>query len=214
MDAISIGLWALGGLGLLLLGGRAVRMAVGALVGPLIGGEALARQPDTIHLVAIDGESWRDAASADAATRLLVERGFALAGDFAVEEMPGVHVRLLAHEAEGWYAALCEHPLAGSWFDLVRRTESGESVTWTSAPPTGLDDRPGHPTHRVPGAHPGELFERARRDRPVGPARPATPRAAKQDFEAAYAESIEWRKARGITRREVARVASHPRRAA
>lgn len=214
MTAFWIGLWAVAGLGLLLFGGRLSRLAIAAIFAPVIGRDALARQPDTIRLGPLGPDAWRDPESAEGATRLLVERGFAPAGDFGIEEMPGVHVRLLAHEPEGWYAALYEHPVAGTWFDLVRRGESGGSETWTTAPPTGLDERPGHPVHRVPGAHPGELFERARRRPATGPIRPASRERAGGDFEAAYAESIAWRKGRGVSRREVTRAATRPRRAA
>jgi hypothetical protein len=194
MDPISIALWVLAGSFVLLAGTRFLPDLLAGVLAPWIRRDALARLPDTIRLVPLEPVNWRDGASAEGATRLLVERGFAPAGDFAIEEIPGMHVRLLAHESERWYAVQSEHPLAGGWFDLVRRFDAETSVTWTTAPPTGLEERPGHPIHRVPGAHPGELFDRARRESPVGSARPATRQGAREDFEAAYAESIRWRK--------------------
>jgi hypothetical protein len=194
MDPISIALWVLAGSFVLLARTRLLPDLLGLALAPWIRRVALARQPDTIRLVPLDLGDWHDEASAEGATRLLVERGFTPAGDFAIEEIPGMHLRLLAHESERWYAVQYEHPLAGGWFDLVRRFEAGTSVTWTTAPPTGLEERPGHPIHRVPGAHPGELFDRARRESPAKPARPATRQGAREDFEAAYAESIRWRK--------------------
>ena len=207
-------LWMAAALLVLLIGGRLVRVALALVLGPAIGRTALAQQPDTIHLAPLPPDAWRDAATVECTTALLVARGFTPAGDHAIPELPGVHVRLLAHEPAAFLAAIYEHPIAGQWFDLVHRGEDGSSATWTTAPPTGLDDRPGHPTTRVPGAHPGELFDRARREAGHAPARPAEVRWAGRDFEEAYAESIAWRKARGVSRREVVQAASHSRRAA
>lgn len=123
--------------------------------------------------------------------------------------MPGVRVRLLAHEGRGWHAAIYEHPRAGIWYDLVHAWIDGTGVTWTTSPPNGFEDRPGHPTHRVSGAHPGELFLRACRKATAATpdAEPVSREEAAAVFCADYGEWMAWRKARGISRQEVLRVA-------
>jgi len=201
--------WMLAGLVALVALGPLVRFTLAAVLGPAIGRAALAAQPDTITLTSADADRWRDLETIERTARPLEGEGFVAAGDFRVVELQGVHVRLLAHEGRGWYAAIYEHPQAGIWFDLVRFWSDGTSVTWTTSSPTGLEDQPGHPTHRVAGAHPAELFLRACREAASGSpdVEPAMRGAAGRVFCAAYAESMAGRKVRGIAREEILRVA-------
>lgn len=201
--------WLLAGLVALVAVGPLARRALAVVLGPAIGRAALEQQPDAITLEPARPDEWHDLETIERTTGPLELAGFAAAGDYSIAEMPGARVRLLAHEGRGWFAAIHEHAQAGTWFDLVRVHDEGTSVTWTTSPPTGLEDRPGHPIHRVIGAHPGELFLRACREATAaGTAGEPTWRAeAPEVFRRAYAESVAWRKQRGVSRREVLRVA-------
>jgi hypothetical protein len=215
MDPSSPLFWLLAGLVALVVLGPLARFAVATLLGPAIGRAVLARQPDAITLAPAAPDPWRDPETIERTSRSLEAEGFAPAGDYSIVELPGARVRLLAHEGRGWFAAIHEHAEAGTWFDLVQVHADGTSVTWTTSSPTGLEDRPGHPIHRVMGAHPAELFLRACREAAVsGCEREAAGRMeATEVFRRAYAESMAWRKARGISRLEVLRAASRERAA-
>jgi hypothetical protein len=180
----------------------------GGWIGRAIGQAALGQQPDTIQLDAISPDSWLDRDAAHALGDAFLELGFADAGTHRIVEMDGVRVRLLVHEREGLIAAVYEHPQAGQWFDVVGRYADGTSITFTTSKPTGLDPRPGHPVVHAPATSPRALIERARWERPPGALLPITTAAVVAAFEQAYAESMAWRKQRGITACEVAQVAA------
>ena len=180
----------------------------GRWIGKAIGQAALAQQPDQIHLDPTNADTWTDVRAAYDLAAPLRSRGFRDAGTFRIQEMNGVLVQLLAHPDESFYAAVYEHPQVGHWIDLAARYTNGNSITFTSSKPTGLDPRPGHPVVNAPGTSPGDLWERARRERPSGTLRSAQTETAARDFEDAYEESIAWRKTRGISACEVAKVAT------
>ncbi len=184
----------------------ALLQAVSRIFGRALGADALARQPDEIHLTSAGAEAWKDGAAARAIAAPLLEHGFQDGGSYKIQEMP-VTVRLFAHPGDCLYAAIYEHPQVGVWFDIVTRLANGESITFTTSRPSGLDQRPGHPTVHVPGAAPLTLLSRACAGRPRGVYQPATVGAAARFFEQAYAESIAWRKTRGVSASEVAQVA-------
>ena len=200
-------LWMVAGFAAILLVGPLVRLGLAALLAPAIGRAAPDAAPDAITLEPASGDGWRDAETIDRTGASLEAEGFAAVGDYAIAELPRVRVRLLVHEGRDWVAAIHEHPHAGIWCDLVRRHVDGTSVTWTTAPATGLEDRPGHPIFRVPGAHPGELFLRACREAMLtaAVALPADREGAAEEFRAAWADSIAWWKTCGHFRQDVLR---------
>jgi hypothetical protein len=185
-----------------LVAGAVVRILLSA-----VGADALALAPDRIHLTRLEAEPWTDPAALGQLAAPLERAGFEDAGIFAVDEMPGLHVRLLAHRRESLYAALYEHPQAGRWADLVARYEDGEEVTFTTSQPTGLDERPGHRSVYAPGSSTDALLARARTELPRRPLVMVRPDEAPAVFEESYAESTAWRKGKGISAREVGEVA-------
>ena len=191
--------------------GGLIALTVSRLFARAIGDDALAKQPDTIHLSRASAAAWKDAAAAGAIADPLLARGFEDAGTYRIQEMPVV-VRLLAHPGDSLLAAVYEHPQVGVWCDVVGRYEDATSITFTTAKPSGLDHRPGHPTVNAPGLNPASLLARVRAERPKGVLRPVTVKTVVRVFEESYAESMAWRKRRGVTAREVAEVAG--RRAA
>lgn len=185
-----------------LIAGTVIRIIASA-----IGADALAEQPDRIHLSRCETEPWADPESLGRLAEPLERAGFEDAGIFAVDEMPGLHVRLLAHRRESLYAALYEHPQAGTWADIVARYEDGGELTFTTSQPTGLDDRPGHRTVNAPGFSTDALLARARSEMPRRPLTMVRPDEAPAVFEESYADSMAWRKGKGISAREVGEVA-------
>lgn len=191
----------------LLLAWTVVRPAIGFLLGPKIAARALAAQPDEIHLEPAAESSGTEAAALARFSRDLSDLGFHQAGDYTVRELPGVTLRLFANDRESTYAVRYEHPRAGAWFEFACRFTDGSSGTWTTARPSGLAERPGHPVRHVPNATPASLWKIVGRERPARPAQPSSVSGAAADFEDAWAESIAWRKGRGVSRTEVARAA-------
>ena len=177
------------------------------LIGRAVGQVALNQQPDTIQLKPANAHAWKNGQAAANFASPLADRGFQDAGTYTVAEMPGMVVRLLAKPEEHFYAAIYEHPQVGQWMDLVTLYQDGTSATFTTSKPTGLAPRPGHPSIHAPGAGPLAIYARARAERAKQVMMPATPMNAVHDFERAYAESIAWRKHRGISACEVAEVA-------
>jgi hypothetical protein len=180
---------------------------IGRAFGRTIGRIALAGQPDTLHLDPVSADSWSDFETATDLARPLAQQGFASAGTYRIEEMPGVIVQLLAHREQRLYAAVYEHPQAGHWIDVVARYEDGTGATFTTAKPSGLDPHPGHLLVNAPGLAPRALLDRVLFERPAGALLPAAIETAAHDFEEAYREETAWRKGRGISRAEVVAVA-------
>jgi hypothetical protein len=188
---------------------KLVLVAVIQVAGKAIGAKALSRQPDRIHLTPVDDRAWNDTDAAEAISCSLLARGFEDAGVHKIPEMTGVLVQLMANPEKSMYAAVYEHPVAGSWCDLWARYSDGTSMTFTTARPTGLDPRPGHPVVNAHGSSPKELYERACRELPDRARKPTSTWSAVRDFEESYAESMAWRKEHGVSVKEVAQVAKH-----
>jgi hypothetical protein len=172
----------------------------------LAGALALAAQPDAISLVPTRGEPWQQGAAAEALVAGLLREGFRSAGVFSIPELPGVLAQLFAHPDEKLAGAVYEHPAAGHWIDVVEHRGDGTSTTWTTARPSGLDPRPGHPQVHAPGLSPGELMARVRRERGAGPVELVHVAEVEALVERAWADEMAWRKSRGVERAEVRRV--------
>jgi hypothetical protein len=170
-----------------------------------VGEEAMARQPDQIHLTPAPGHLWKNGAAVDALAAPLVAHGFEEAGTYRIEEMAGVVVRFLAHSGERIAACIYEHPKVGTWIDLVSRYRDDRGITYTTSKPTGLDQRPGTQTVHAPGTGADALYHRMLRERPAGELEEITPASVPALFVDAYARSTAWRKNKGVSADEVAR---------
>ena len=199
----------LGALAVFAFAGPLMRFAIAAVFGRQVADQALAQQPDTIHLEPASPGAWQDPDNARQVTDAIRALGFEDAGTFTIPELPGVTLALFAHPSAGLYAAIYQHPRAGAWFEFFRRNNDGTGATFTTLPPNGLSDRPGHPVVRAPGSDPRTLFERATSPRSTtGGAGPASAQAAIPAFESGYAEAMAWRKQNGVSRAEVVRITS------
>ncbi len=183
------------------------RIVLAALFGRSIGQAALARQPDTIHLKPTETASQKHGGRLKSVVAEYLQRGFEDAGLYAIPEMPGVYVQLLAHRGESMYAAIYDHPVAGVFYDVVSRYIDGSVWTFTTARATGLKQRPNTQMVNLPGSEPTALIEAARRQRPHAGLKSCSTSTAVSDFETAYAEYMAWMKQRGLTTGEVVNVA-------
>jgi hypothetical protein len=173
-----------------------------------IGQRALEKQPDQIHLAKRGPQAWAQPDAAGALALPLLENGFRDVGSFAVEELPGLLVRLMTDERNGLLGVVYEHPRMPHWVEFVTRYEDGTVTTFTTLRPTGLSPLPGYTTTYAPGLDAGALLHRTLEERPRGQVKGVTLASAVQLFERGYEEQIAARKRRGVSAREVARVAS------
>ena len=183
------------------------RLIIAALFGKQIARTALAKQPDTIHLVKIDSSAFRRADKVRALVSEYLGNGFRDVGSFEVPELTGVKLQLVVNARESMYGTVYEHPVAGIWCDVVSRYLDGSSWTHSSARPTGLEPRPNARQRNLPGSEPVTLIANQRTERPSIGMRPASEGMAVADFETAYAEYMTWLKGRGISTGEVVEVA-------
>jgi hypothetical protein len=199
----------LGALAVFMFAGPLLRFASAAVLGRQIADQALAKQPDAIHLEPASPGAWQDPDNARQVTDAIRALGFEAAGTFTIPELPEVTLALLAHPSARLYAAIYQHTRAGAWFEFFRRNADGTGATFTTLPPNGLSDRPGHPVVRAPGSDPRALFERATSPRnTTSDPEPASALGSIHVFESGYAEAMAWRKQNGVSRAEVMRVAS------
>jgi hypothetical protein len=203
-------LWLAGALVVLAVLRPFLRVIIATLFGKAVGEAALARTPDRLQMRRTDARAWKDTAAATAPARPLLARGFEDAGVYASDSTPGLVLRLFAREEDSLRAAIYEHPKVGIWTETFVRFADGGSATFTTMPDPGLAPRPGHTVIRMPGASVESLVERAAADKRATPKRPARVESIAREFEADYADGMAWRKARGVTTREVVAVAKRP----
>jgi hypothetical protein len=167
-----------------------------------VGKSALNAQPDRLTLDPKLGPPAKEEAAG--AVKALERRGFTGAGSFSVREMAGLVVHFMAKPADSAVAVVYEHPKIGVWCDMYSRYTDGNSFTVTSAKQGGsLEERPGHRTLRSPGQPPAMLHVRLLNERPAGNLEQIPAAGVAQRFTQAYAESMAWRKAKGISAAEV-----------
>jgi hypothetical protein len=174
-----------------------------------VGAQAMAQQPDQIHLRPHLEHEWLDEEAVETLAEPLSGHGFQEAGIYAIQEMDGVAVRFLVQPDERIVAAVCEHPQAGAWIDLVTSYGDGTSVTYTTSRPTGLETRPGNQKVNARGESSATLYQRLLRERPTGDMEEWTAANVAAKFEDAYARETAWRKNRGVSAEEVARQIPH-----
>ena len=192
---------------LALIGIPLMRVLIAMVAGRAVGRAALAKQPDRIHLVEAAPLTWKDPAGADRLTEPLSLLGYEKAGMYSVAEMPGVVVRLLVHLRERVMGVVYEHPAVGQWVELITLYGGGTSCSVTSSADNGLAPRPGHPVTHLPGTDPAALHARLLAIRPPAGTLSIEAARAAEVFCDGFAESMAWRKAHGISRGEVVKVA-------
>lgn len=154
--------------------------------------------PSRIRLVPEANLVWKDPTGARALLDDFRTLGFAEAGTFLVPELSALRLHALSKLDDAAYAVVYEHDQAGVWIDIVTRYQDGTSVTYSTARQGGeLDQRPGHSCTRDPEASPSALFRRFLAERPRRPMETVGPDEFVERFEQHYADSMDWRNARG-----------------
>ena len=173
-----------------------------------VGKAALAKQADHITMTPAPEMDWANRPAVAGLLTPLLGCGFSKAGSFTIPEMKNMPVHFLANEREGVSTAVYEYPGIGDKLDLFTRFTDGGSFTAThTTQGAGLNPRPGHDTLRLPGADALMLLDRLLRERPQKDFERISPAALPARFAEAYADSLAWRKAQGISAMEVARTA-------
>lgn len=166
---------------------------------------AVEKQPDEIHLVAAPQHTWSNPAAIEAHASALGALGFADAGMYTIEPL-AVALRFFLKSSDRMYATIYEHPKAGIWLNFVVLYEDGSNITFTTTQDRGIEQRPGRPIVHVPGAAAGQLYPIAVTKAPPNGRKPLTAESIVTEFEQVWAESVRWRKNRGISMTEVASV--------
>ena len=172
-----------------------------------VGTKAVAGQPDALHLQRSANPAWRNPAAVEEIARTLIAGGFADLGAFTAPEMPPLIIRMFAKPEEAVYSCIYEHEKAGVWMDMFTRYQDNTGITFTNTRDRGLAQRPGRPILHFPGLGAADLYQQFIKERPGGAMITLTAETLPRFYEESYAESIAWRKNRGITAEEVARVA-------
>lgn len=148
---------------------------------------AIEMLPERIHLSRPDGEVFHHPVLVRSASEALLCEGFAIAGAYVIDELPGIGVVLLVNSGNDMSAAIYEHELAGVWVETVSRYEDGTRCTHTTLKGTGTGTREGNTLVSLPGVPLAELLARARCDRSPDALMPARRADAKPQFEGDYA---------------------------
>jgi hypothetical protein len=183
------------------------RPLIALLFAKSIGAQALAKVPQTVHLTRASDTVW---SNVDAARRMwepLLQAGFADAGTYTVNEMPGVVMRLLASTTDSIMAIAYEHPRAGHWLEMVTRYADGRRCSATSLVTAPVSAPDFVTSLRAPNASPSRLLDTMRRQRPEGTMLPVTTADVTRMFEEGYAESMKWHNEHGVKRGDVMKVA-------
>ncbi len=164
--------------------------------------------PPRIHLVPVRkiGRYGRDV---EVRARQIEACGFHRLGAYKVEPVRGLYLTAFAHPGESLCAVVYTHAIAGSFVDMIAKSESGRTFTATTATMgQQLDQREGHEkvfdtTLTMPA-----MYELVLRRRPPGPWEQWTTANFVTKFEDAYAKEMDWRASRGgVTPDEVRRFA-------
>ena len=185
-----------------------LRPLLAGLYGKQIGASVLAKQPVAIHLQPADAGAARRPAELESLAQRFTREGFSDAGWFTVPEMPDIVLRLLAHEPEGWLAAIYDHKQRVPWLELNMRFPDGTRMACVNVASTGLAPLPGADVHYMPGVSPGMLLRAGRIARAKRDLTPLTVSAstAPRVFEEGYAQLAARRRQKGISRAEVVMV--------
>src|SRR5579883_1129765 len=159
---------------------------------------AIEKQPDEIHLSPAPQHAWSNAAAIDAHVATLLSLGFSEAGTYTIDSL-GISLRFFLKSADRMYSTVYEHPKAGIWLNFVVLYRDGSSMTFTTMPDRGLEQRPGHPIVHAHLAAADKLYPIAVSRAPDEDRKTLSAEAIPAEFERAWAEGVRWRKNRGVS---------------
>ncbi len=184
------------------------RVILAAVLGKKIGAATLARQPDRIQLVPATATIWPSLGVWEPRALRLQANGFVFVGHYTIPELPEIRLALHVNPAESFLGSVVLHPRVGTWVEISCRHTDGTRDSFGTLKPSGLDTPAGCVVERLPGASVDDLVQRALLHRQAKPCQPVAASNAVEAYQTAYAEATAQLKARGISRREVVKVAS------
>ncbi len=136
--------------------------------------------------------------------------GFADAGSFEIDQMPGVVIWCMANEKGSMMAIVYRHQQQGVWTDVLVPFENGGYLTVANLSfPASLDEQPGVRKFYEPHATEVELVAFCNKEAGRTPRRRVRKEEVASFFERAYREEMEWRSGRGgVSEAELRRFAS------
>lgn len=136
--------------------------------------------------------------------------GFAPAGMYSIEEMPGFTIAAMIKHDDNICAVAYHNPDLGTWVDLWGKYGEETSLTVSTAPAGGeLDQMPGHKKIFLKGATVAEAWKKFV-DGKAGDFLEISPGQFKRIYEESYAEDMDWRQERGgATIEEIRRIADN-----
>ena len=135
--------------------------------------------------------------------------GFEEIGTFRIPEIAGLTLKAYTQPCQNVCAVVYNHPLAGCFVDIFSENEREQSLTVTNAPVGGeLDQPPGREKVFDKSMKVDDMYDYLLRRRPSGPHKQIDETNFVEEFQAAYAEEMDWRLKRGgVTQEEVRRSA-------
>lgn len=135
--------------------------------------------------------------------------GFRKIGTYRPDPMKGIVLTAFGNPRESLCAIVYTHQVAGSFVDVVAKSESGRTFTATTAPAgQELDHREGHEKVYDKSMSVAAMVDLVLKRRPEGPWASWAHGNFVSQFEKAYADEMDWRAGRGgVTSDEVRRVA-------
>lgn len=163
------------------------------------GETALARQPSAIVLEPVATPEWKHQ---EQVTQLITETraaGFADVGSYRTAALADVSMEFLLHADKRCYAVVYDSSRSEPWVNFIYRYEDGSSATYASSPARGMDRDPQHLLVQHPGFTPASLWEVAKSHHPHKPLKALSEVSILREFETAWQEQIEWRKAHPLS---------------
>lgn len=153
---------------------------------------------------------WEHPDEVGGSAQQLLAAGFTDAGQFGVNEIPGLYLRDFVHLGESVWGVVYDHPAAGVWTDLTIGYEDDTTLSASNAPSGGQLVPPPWST-RIwdPAADAATLYEKVRGAVEDKPRRPVSVEGFPEVATKSYAREMDWRNLRGgASEEEIRRIAA------
>jgi hypothetical protein len=170
-----------------------------------IGTRAITKLPAEVHLVA---NTQSGGQAIERQVQALLSQGFVDLGNYGLDAMPAVSVRMLFQSGTHVAAHLYEYKENEAWTELVSRYDDGNTCALSTLPDTGIESVPWVQTMRADkGVPTDQLYHQHLAKRPASGIKPVKASEAAHEFEEGYSRIMGWKRERGISVQEVARAA-------
>ena len=167
----------------------------------MVGASGHVVPPMRIRLRPDNSYAWRDEIQVDSVGDELAGCGFVRIGTFS-STPPTVPIEAWHDPQQSIYAAICEHPVAGVWLDVLSLGQDGSTYTVSSGPGDQFDRPSDFQLERIPGATPKEVVSRFLGTRPDRAAVRTSAETFPAVFEDLWQRSMEFRIEQGVPSEE------------